>query len=240
MCKTFVQSVRRRTEGGVRKPRTAAGRSARPRRPLDSVRQPEILAAAVDLIREEGLWSVRVSDVAKRAGTSPGTVIYYFGTKNQLLEQAVGDADAEFYARLWPELETIDSAIDQIVRVIVRSSTIEWVLWMDHWTYARRHPDMVTTERVFHGRWCTTIADVIRHGQTRGEFKAVDAGRVAARLGALTDGLAIRMVLEEEFARKDYVDLTLEAIAAELGCELQALRDAAAPLMRESEAGVLK
>jgi TetR/AcrR family transcriptional regulator, transcriptional repressor of bet genes len=191
------------------------------------MRRHEILAAAVELIREEGLWSVHVSDVAERAGTSRGTVIYYFGTKNQLLEEAIADADAEFYARLWPELDTLDCAVDRIVRVIVRSSTIEWVLWMDHWTYARRQPVMLAPERGFHGRWCTTIADVIRYGQTRGEFSAVDPDRVAIRLGALTDRLAIRLVLEAEFAREDYVDLSLEAVAAELGCGLDALRQAA-------------
>ena len=36
-----------------------------PRRPLSKVRQPQILATTVELLREQGLWSVRVSDVAE-------------------------------------------------------------------------------------------------------------------------------------------------------------------------------
>jgi AcrR family transcriptional regulator len=221
----------------LKKPGKPSGRAPRPRRPLDSVRRPEILAATIELIREEGLWGVRVADVAKRAGASPGTVIYYFGTKDQLFEQAIGDADADFYARLWPELDTLDAAVDRIARVVVRSSTIVWVLWIDLWVYARVHPEMLATERALHERWCTTIADVIRYGQGRGEFKKVDADRVAARLGSLTDGLAVRLVLHDEFAREDYIDLSLEAIAAELGCDLGALRDAAR-LAGEVEAGI--
>jgi AcrR family transcriptional regulator len=222
LIKTLVQ---KRSESA------AAPRSARPLRRLDKVRRPEILATTVDLLREQGLWSVRVSDVARRAGTSPASVIYYFGTKNQLFEQAIGDADADFYARLWPELDELESALERIACLIVRSSTSEWVLWMDLWVYARRHPEMLATERAFHSRWRTTIADVIRYGQARGELSAVDPDRAAVRLAALTDGLAIRMVLEEEeFTAADYVAMSLESVASELGCDLRALRQAAAKL----------
>lgn len=222
----------------LKKPERGASRRARPRRPLDSVRRPEILAATVELIREEGLWRVRISDVAERAGTSPGSVIYYFGTKDQLFEEAIGDADAAFYAQLWPELDGLESAVERIVRVIVRSSMIVWVLWIDLWVYARVHPEMLAAERALHDRWCTTIADVIRYGQKRQEFRKADADRAAARLGALTDGLAVRMVLEEEFGPEEYIDLALEAVAVELGCKLQALRAAARRVMSDVEAGI--
>ncbi len=207
---------------------------SRPRRPRDKVRRPEILAATVELVREQGLWSVRVSDVAKRAGTSPASVIYYFGTKDQLFEHAIGDADAEFYAKLWPELDTLASALDRLARLVVRSSMSEWVLWMDLWVYARRHPEMLAAENSYHARWCATIADIIRHGQARKEFRAVDADGVAARLGALTNGLAVRLVLEERsFTREDYVLSSLASAAAELGCSLDALREAAANVPSE-------
>jgi AcrR family transcriptional regulator len=211
---------------------------ARPKRPLDKIRRPEILATAVELVREQGLWSVRVSDVAKRAGISPASVIYYFGTKDQLLEQAIGDADAAFYARLWPELDRLQSAVDRMACLIVRSSATEWVLWMDLWVYARRHPEMLAAERAFHSRWCTTIADVVRYGQQRGEFAACDADEVAVRLAALTDGLAIRMVLEEsEFTADDYIGMSLRAVAMELGCDLELLRAAAERLSGRPDAG---
>ena len=55
-----------------------------PRRRLDDVRRPQILAAAAELLTEEGLSDVRVADVAERAGTSATSVIYYFGTKADL------------------------------------------------------------------------------------------------------------------------------------------------------------
>ena len=48
-----------------------------------------ILAAAWDLISEEGLATLTTREVAKRAGVSEASVFYHFGDKAGLLEQVV-------------------------------------------------------------------------------------------------------------------------------------------------------
>jgi hypothetical protein len=111
----------------------------------------------------------------------------------------------------------------------VRSSRSEWVLWMDLWVYARRHPDLLPTHRGFSERWCDTIAGIVRHGQARGEFADVDPDAVAGRLAALMDGLAIHMVNEDPGRTPEhYVEMSLTAAAAELRCDVDALLAAAA------------
>lgn len=211
---------------GAQDGRTTGARR-RPRRPLDPVRRPAILAAAVELLREEGLWSVRVADVAARAGTSAAGVIYYFGTKQQLFEDAIADADAAFYDRLAPELDAIADPVARLAALIVRSSESDWVLWMDLWAYARRHPPLLPAAYAFHDRWRETIAAAVRHGIAAGTFAADDPDGVALRLAAMTDGLAVQMVLDPD-RRQDYVVHTLRAAAAELGCPARALEEAAA------------
>ncbi len=196
---------------------------------MSKVRRPEILATTVDLLREEGLWSVRVADVAKRAGTSPAGVIYYFGTKDELFKAAIADADANFYAAVWPELDRLESGVERLAWLFVRSSRSDWVLWMDLWVYARRHPELLDTQRGFAERWWATIADVVRHGQARREFAPGDPEALAVRLGAVTEGLAVHMVLEDPGRTAEhYVEASLAAAAAELGADLDALRRAAA------------
>jgi AcrR family transcriptional regulator len=222
--------LRDEPEPGAAAPPAASPGSAPPRRPLARVRRPRILATAVELLREQGLWSVRLSDVAQRAGTSATGIVYYFGTKEELFKAAIADADAEFYAGLWPELDRLASGVERMALLAVRSSVSEWVLWMDLWVYARRHPELLPAQRAFADRWCATIAAVVRHGQARGEFDAVaDAEAVAVRLGALTSGLAVRVVLDDPGRTPaHYVEMTLAAAATELGCGLALLRDAAA------------
>ena len=46
-------------------------------------------SAAAELIGERGFGETRIADVAKRVGASPALVIYYFGTKDRLLTEAL-------------------------------------------------------------------------------------------------------------------------------------------------------
>lgn len=180
-------------------------------------------------MREKGLWSVRISDVAKRAGMSPASVVYYFGSKDQLFAEAITAADDAFYAPLEPLLEGLDRARDRLAWLIVRSSTSDWLLWMDLWVYARHHPETSVTQRGFHRRWRRAIEDVVAYGVQTGEWEVADAHDVSQRLSALTDGLAVHMVLgDPDHTRERYVEMSLIAVSLELGCELAALRRAAA------------
>ena len=203
----------------------------RPRRRLDDLRRPQILATTVDLIRERGLWDVRLSDVAERAGLSATSVVYYFGTKDQLFAEAIAHADDAFYEPLLSVLDGLATGVQRIACLFVGSSTSDWPLWMDLWVYSRRHPETAAAQRHFHERWRGTIADVIRHGSARGEWTVPAPDEVALRLSALTDGLAVQMVLGDcEHTAERYVEMSLAAAALELDCELATLRRAARAL----------
>jgi AcrR family transcriptional regulator len=205
--------------------------------PAGRVRGPEILATTVELVREHGLSNVRVVDVAKRAGTSPTSVIYYFASKDQLFGRAVADADAAFYTELRPQLDRLESGIDRLACLIVRSSVSEWPLWIDSWLLARQSAEMRMAEWGCESRWCDVIAETIRHGQARGEFQPADADEVGIRLAALSEGLAVHMVLEQPGrSRAHYVAMWLKAAALELGCLESDLQEAAArvPVAAES------
>lgn len=201
----------------------------RPRRRLDAVRRPQILAATIELVREKGLWSVRISDVAKRAGLSPTGVVYYFGTKDQLFAEAITQADEAFYATALDELAELERASERMARLIVRSSTSDWLLWMELWVYARHHPDTASAQQRFHRRWRQTIADVVRYGVETGEWEVADVRDVAQRISAVTDGLGVHMVLgDPDHTRERYVAMTLSTTALELGCDPAVLQRAAA------------
>lgn len=200
----------------------------RPKRRLDALRRPQILATATELVREMGLWNVRISDVARRAGMSPTSVVYYFGTKDQLFADAIKAADDVFYTQVEEILGELDRALDRMAWLMVRSSTSDWLLWMDLWVYTRHHPETAMMQRGFHHRWRQAIEDVVHYGNETGEWEADDPKGIAQRLSALTDGLAVHMVLNEpDHTRERYVEMALVAVSLELGCELSALKQAA-------------
>jgi AcrR family transcriptional regulator len=217
---------------------TPAQTKDRPRRRLDDVRRPQILATTVELIGERGLWNVRLADVARAAGISATSVVYYFGSKDQLFALAIADADDAFYEPLLAELAGLATGAEQIAWLFVASSTSDWPLWMDLWVYSRRHPETAAAQRHFHERWRTTIADVVRHGCASGEWTVAHPDEVALRLSALTDGLAVHMVLgDADHTHQRYVEMSLVAASLELDCDLARLRRAAARWASRGEPG---
>jgi AcrR family transcriptional regulator len=212
--------------------------STRPRRRLDAIRRPQILATAVELVREKGLFEVRISDVARRAGVSPANVVYYFGTKDELFAQAITGADDAFYAALEPELEQLQDAVARLALVVVRSCTSDWLLWVDLWLYALHHPELAPVQRRFNRRWREAIAGAVRYGERTGAWRDLDADLVALRLAAITDGLAVQMILgEPDHTRERYVTMTLTAAALELGIDVAELIQAADRLAPDEGSG---
>lgn len=211
--------------------------SVRPRRRRDAIRRPQILGTATELVREKGLWNVRISDVARRAGISPASVVYYFGSKDELFAQAIAGADDAFYAAVEPELQPVDDPAERLALLVVRSSTSDWVLWVDLWLYARHHPELADAQRRFNRRWRDAIAAVIEYGVGRGAWKVSDVVLTALRLAAITDGLAVQMLLgEPDHTGGRYVEMTLTAAALELGVPADALLAAAASIVGDEVA----
>ena len=58
---------------------------ARPK--LTQKRRTQMLEAAAEVIGERGLCDTRIADVAKRAGLSPGVVVYYFWSQGKIPTQ---------------------------------------------------------------------------------------------------------------------------------------------------------
>ena len=59
-----------------------------PRPSVEAERREQILSAACDVVAEIGFKSLRIADVARRAGTSSGTLHYYFETQTALMRAA--------------------------------------------------------------------------------------------------------------------------------------------------------
>jgi AcrR family transcriptional regulator len=177
------------------------------RRKLSEVRRRQILQAAVTVIAERGLCDTRISDIAERSKASSALVLYYFGSKDRLLAEALAFSEERFYAETAQELSTVDSATEQLVLLIEhtclpskasrRNWRDEWLLWLDMWARSPRDPDIARDREALDRRWRETIAGIVRTGQAGGEFAAIDADDFALRLSAMLDGLAIQIVLDD-------------------------------------------
>jgi AcrR family transcriptional regulator len=196
-----------------------------PRPQIDHIRKPQILEAAARVIAERGIASTRIADVAERAGTSPPAVLYWFGSKDELLTDALTVDEDRFYGFMTERLAALDHPRDRL-RLLIDACVAEydWTLWMELWGRALRDRGAAAARQRLDDRWRDQIADVIRGGQQVGEFADHDADDVATIVASVLDGLAVQVTLgDPAITAARMRDLAVRSAEVLLDCELPAL-----------------
>ncbi|HEY6428619.1 MAG TPA: helix-turn-helix domain-containing protein [Acidimicrobiales bacterium] len=92
-----VEKPRQRTQRSGKttrsRPRRAAGGDDRNRQPRGDRRRQQILDAAVELFAAKGYRGTGVAALAERVGMTATGMLYYFGSKERLLQEVVEERD---------------------------------------------------------------------------------------------------------------------------------------------------
>jgi AcrR family transcriptional regulator len=165
-------------------------------------RRIEMLRAAAELICERGFGDTRIADVAKRAGVSSALVIYYFGTRDRLLVDALRYSEESFYEAAEKMLAEVPSLHDRLSLLVKWTCVPEaddeipgaWGLWLDLWAQAFRHDEIKAGRAELDARWRSMIIDAIKSDELDSD---VDARMFALEFSALLDGLATQVALDD-------------------------------------------
>jgi AcrR family transcriptional regulator len=169
------------------------------------VRRDQMLAAAATLIAERGFGDTRIADVAARVGASPALVIYYFGTKDSLLTEALRWSERSFYTATEDMLRSTAKLRDRL-EILVEWTLVpdkqtaltgDWGLWFDLWAQAFRHPEVKKDRADLDAQWRDLIARVVQAGIDAGEIGKVDVETFAIMWGSLLDGLVVQVALDD-------------------------------------------
>src|SRR3954452_23279932 len=169
------------------------------------VRRDQMLAAAATLIAQRGFSDTRIADVAERGGASPAVVIYYFGTNDRLLTEALHWSERSFYTATEETLRSttkLRERIETLVEWTLVSEkqselTGDWGLWFDLWGQAFRHPEVKKDRAELDAQWRDLIARVVQSGIDAGEIGDVDVETFAIMWGSLLDGLVVQVALDD-------------------------------------------
>ena len=193
----------------------------------NEARRRDMLQAAAELICERGFGETRIADVAKRAGVSSALVIYYFGTRDRLLVDALRFSEESFYegaSRMLGEISTFSERLSKIVEwcclpQLEGEVAGAWGLWFDLWATAFRHEVVAEARIDLDRRWRDLIEDVVRDGQASGEVGGdVDVRRFALTFSLLLDGLATQVALHDPEISTDLAyDIAIEYAEEKLG-----------------------
>jgi AcrR family transcriptional regulator len=180
-----------------------------------------ILDAAVRRIAREGIDEVRIARIATDAGVSPALVHYHFDSREALLVEALehsyelaGSSRAAAAAD-GPAAERLATMIDACLP-FAGEQRDDWVLWVELWLRAARHPELAATASTLYARLHEWFEAVLVEGVTAGEFPATtDAAGLTDRLLAAIDGFGLRALIGDSAVPVERARAEVWAIAAE-------------------------
>jgi AcrR family transcriptional regulator len=167
---------------------------------LSEDRKNEILDAALEVFSEMGLQEASVDDVVERSGLSKGTLYWYFKSKDRL----IGALMKRFFAQELGKVRKLQQGPGSVRDRLLRySREVEAVvkrmpraLTLEFYAVAVRQKSVRKFLGELYVRYCGELAQLIREGIERGEFRKADADQLAAAVTGLCEGLILLWALE--------------------------------------------
>jgi AcrR family transcriptional regulator len=174
-------------------------------RELTSDKAQRIVEAMRASVGARGAAGSTFDHVAREAGVSRGLLHYYFGTKERLLVEVCRrdcDIRMEVVDQAFAASRSADELIDRLVHSLedlVRDDPGFIALVFELFTSSRHNEEIAAGLRELNARVREHLAEQLEAKAGEGTIRlGAGADSVAAVLFALADGLALRMLSEED------------------------------------------
>ncbi len=184
-----------------------AGSSTTPSgaRSLSSEKAQRIVEAMRRSVARRGTAGSTFDHVSREAGVSRGLLHYYFGTKEQLLVEAVRrdcEVRVEMLERQLSRAQSAEAFIDLMAETLqetVREDPDFVTLVFELFTLSRRNSDIASEYAELMRRMREQVAGMLAVGQREGILRLhAEPEAVADVLFSLADGFALRMLAEPD------------------------------------------
>jgi len=174
-------------------------------------RREQVLNAAMEAIAEVGVDKLRMTHIARKAGMTPGHILYYFGRKDRILIETLRWSESDLERRRAEDLGRITDPHERLRRFIslylpTGRDDMRWRLWTEIWSHPQRDPEtLAELERSF-GTWQRDLAQVL-------EAVGVPDAVIVAKLICYTlDGISLDYLTGTgPDAADDVIDIGLDA-----------------------------
>jgi AcrR family transcriptional regulator len=164
-------------------------------------RRPEIVRVAYRLIAERGLEGLRFADVAREAGINNGTLLYYFASKDALVE-AVGAFLVEQYSEAAgpPIPDRKGGALAELrwefVDAGFRLRDAAGVVYTELVARAQRDAAVAALVSDIDAGWRRWLIGILERGRAQGVFRSdIDTDLVATTIVASIRGVGLQALI---------------------------------------------
>ncbi|MFJ9683278.1 TetR/AcrR family transcriptional regulator [Streptomyces sp. NPDC101194] len=168
-----------------------------------------MLEEAMAAIAEDGLAGLTMSALARRLGTSGGHILYYFGSKDLLLLEALRwseNALTDERRALLARRVGVERKLELFLELYLPRGPRDprWTLWIELWARTASNEPLRRAQAEIDRGWQDDLESLLAKGVRQGRFAAdLDATTRASELLALLDGLSTRVVLGQGGADHD-------------------------------------
>lgn len=178
----------------MRSENATPGQEARLPTFISDARQKQIVDAAIEALADVGYGRASLAEIARRAGTSKGVILYHFkGGKDELLEKVVDDIYARGFQENFPQVASEPTFRKMLRRSI--ESNVRWIAAHPQWI--RALDEIFSNHRRDDGSPRYSYADnepliqgqemMLREGQKSGEFRDFPTRPMALAIRAVID-----------------------------------------------------
>jgi AcrR family transcriptional regulator len=165
----------------------------------------ELLDLTIDLIAEQGLAACTFRNLAKRAGVSTTTFTYRFGTRSNLIGEALGRS----FSHGWEALELGDIDHPDPIQRLYQAGLADLQLREELDNFKRayaeiliaapRDPELMAAMKKSDESYLDPFCKLIKRAQESGEISAdLDAETLSLTIWSVVDGLNINRYLYPE------------------------------------------
>jgi AcrR family transcriptional regulator len=185
-------------------PTRSAERAFPARRRAGGERREEVLKHVVAVLSERGYDRTRFADIAEVAGVAVSTLQFYFGSRDDMLVEALHySIDREVRALEAtsrpedPPWQRLVALVDRAVGPLTEST---WRIPLEFWHASVHDPELRAHGVGLHYRYRRPFIDAIRRGIEQGDFQADDdVEDIVTVLVGILDGLIIPRALEHDY-----------------------------------------
>ncbi|MFF2045397.1 TetR family transcriptional regulator C-terminal domain-containing protein [Kitasatospora sp. NPDC058170] len=195
---------------------------ARPRRPARP--REEVFATARAAIAEHGLAKLTMAGLGKQLQMSAGHLLYYFGSKDQLLLETLRWSEDQLGARRHTALtdtgRDVRERLGEYTGLYLPEGPGDprWILWVEVWGRSPASAELRQGQLDIEAPWQADLVALIEEGTASGRFGPGSATERASQIRALLDGLAVPVALGLPGARRGRaLDLAESACRTLLG-----------------------
>jgi TetR/AcrR family transcriptional regulator, transcriptional repressor of bet genes len=189
-------------------------------------RRDALIQSALDLMAEGGPEAMTVRAIAARAGTTPGLIRHYFGTKDELIrcafERFMGHMTQQSLSTIEPVVRDPVAALAAMICASLRPPVLDGErvrLWAGFLQMVQRHPAMRQTHAATYLGYRDRLQTLIE--ALPGKSDPAVARQLAIACNAVIDGLWLEgATLPDDFAEDEVEGIALAAISAILDTPL--------------------